>query len=338
MSISKVTVVLGTMTFGVAGSWNGMVRITTHEGVVELLDVFKKHGHCEIDTARMYGSGSTEEYLGAIGWQKRGLKLGTKHYPTKGKSMSFLYPKELSHSPADLREGLNDSLAALKTDKFSIFYLHAPDRTVPFEDTLREINKMYEEGIFERFGLSNFFAWEVAQVCEICKAHGWVMPTAYQGVYNTLQRHVETELISCLRFYGISFYVYNPLAGGFLTSRYTRGQTVFEDAQRFNPANMAGQMLKARLWNDANFTALEILRPALAPHGIPESEAALRWLAHHSVLKKEFGDAVIVGAGSAHHLEDNLVALEKGPLPDDVVKALDEGWGHTRALPSMYSQ
>ncbi|KAJ6583990.1 NADP-dependent oxidoreductase domain-containing protein [Mycena vulgaris] len=329
---SNVTVVLGAMTIGAPGHHAAM-RITTHEGTTELLDVFQKHGHSEVDTSRIYGYGTTEEYLGAIGWQKRGIKMETKAYPTKGKNMGWMYPEELSHSPVDLRKSLNDSLKALQTDKFYIFYLHGPDRSVPFEDTLREVNKIFEEGVFERFGLSNFMSWEVAQVCEICKRNGWVMPTVYQGPYNTIQRSIEAELIPCLRAYGISFYVYNPLAAGFFTSRYTRDQTVFTGGERFDPDHKVGKMLQMRYWNDTNFKALDLLRAAVAPHGITESEAALRWLAHHSVLKKEFGDAVIVGAGSVKHLEENLEALDKGPLPADVVEALDAGWEHTRALP-----
>ncbi|KAJ7149749.1 NADP-dependent oxidoreductase domain-containing protein [Mycena crocata] len=333
--ISNVNVVYGAMTIGSPN--HQAARITTHEGVIEILDVFQKHGHNEVDTARIYGGGSTEEYLGAIGWQKRGIKMETKFYPTKGKGMSWLYPEELTHSPADLRKALNQSLAALKTDKFYMFYLHGPDRTTPFEDTLREVNKIYTEGVFERFGLSNFPAWEVAQICEICKRNGWVMPTVYQGLYNALGRVVEPELVPCLRAYGISLYVFNPLASGFLTSRYTRDQATFSEGDRFDPEKLIGKMTRGRYWNEPNFKALDLLRPVIARHGITESEAALRWLAHHSALKKEFGDAVIVGASTTKHLEENLEALDKGPLPADVVEALDAGWQHARALPLSYA-
>ncbi|KAJ7457371.1 NADP-dependent oxidoreductase domain-containing protein [Mycena latifolia] len=341
--ISNVAVILGAMTIGAPGPSlhysSPVVRFTTHEGVAEVLDVFQKYGHCEVDTARIYGNGSSEEYLGAAGCQQRGLKVETKIYPTKGKNMGN-NADELSHSPADLRKGMAASLVALRTDKVHLFYLHGPDRSVPFEDTLREVNKMHTEGLFERFGLSNFMSWEVAQICELCARNGWVRPSVYQGQYSTIQRSVEAELIPCLRAYGLSFYAFNPLAGGFLTARYTRDQTAFTNGgsgtARFDPASSVGKVLRARYWNDATFDALERLRPAIAPHGITESEAALRWLAHHSVLKKEFGDAVVVGAGSTVHLEENLAALDKGPLPADVLEALDAGWERTRALPSRY--
>lgn len=67
-----------------------------------------------------------------------------------------------------------------------IFYLHAPDRSVPFEDTLEECNKMHKEGKFVNLGLSNFTAFEVAEIVIMCKERGWVRPTIYQGVYNAI--------------------------------------------------------------------------------------------------------------------------------------------------------
>lgn len=57
------------------------------------------------------------------------------------------------------------------------------------------------------------------------------------------------------------------------------------------------------------------------------AETALRWVSHHSMMKREYGDSVIIGASSVKHLEENLNDLEKGPLPDEVVKSLDEAWG-----------
>jgi aflatoxin B1 aldehyde reductase len=82
--------------------------------------------------------------------------------------------------------------------------------------------------------------------------------------------------------------------------------------------------------DDLYFDALDILRPVAKKHDLTESECGLRWLAHHSQLKKELGDAVIVGASSRKHLEENLSALDKGPLPEEVVQALDAGWARVR--------
>ena len=108
-----------------------------------------------------------------------------------------------------------------------MWYLHAPDRTVPYEVTFKAVNDLYEEGYFKRLGISNYaayvsgtfllgsrtqfkFRWEVAEIVGICKANGYIQPTAYQGIYNAVHRAVEPELLPCLRKFGISFYEFNP--------------------------------------------------------------------------------------------------------------------------------
>ena len=78
--------------------------------------------------------------------------------------------------------------------------------------TLKAVNDLYEEGKFKRFGISNFTAWEVAEIVGICKANGYVVPVAYQGIYNAIHRNVEPELFPCLRKFGIAFYGFNPRA------------------------------------------------------------------------------------------------------------------------------
>ena len=252
-----------------------------------------------------------------------------------------------THKAADLRPALLESLKALNTDKVSqndhlltvlifetvadtikvdMWYLHAPDHDIPYEETLREVNNLYQEGYFKRFGVSNYAAWEVAQICELCKANGWKKPDAYQGVYNALHRAVEPELFPCLRFYGIAFYEFNPLAGGFLTDRYQRNTAEHEEGSRFDPARNQGQSYRGKYWNDVYFDALDIIRPAAEKLGLTTAEAAVRWVNHHSLMKKEHGDTIIIGASSAQQLEENLTNLEKGPLPDELVKAFDEGW------------
>jgi len=298
------------------------------EDINAFIDTFQKHGHQEVDSARVYGGGSTEESLAAAKWQERGLVMETKLYPTKGKGMEWLTPEIWSHEPKDVRAGLVSSLKALQADKIDMFYLHGPDRNTPFEDTLREVNQLHKEGYFQRFGISNFQSWEVAQLCEICERNGWIKPTVYQGLYNAFQRSVEAELIPCLRHYGIGLYAFQPLAGGFLTSKYQRDQKQYEAGSRFDPSQSQGKLHHSRYMNDRSFDALEILRPVAKRHGLTEAECGLRWLAHHSALKEELHDAIIIGASSTAQLEQNLVDLEKGPLPEEIVQALNDGWSH----------
>ncbi|RFU79639.1 aflatoxin b1 aldehyde reductase member 3 [Trichoderma arundinaceum] len=322
---SALRVVFGAMTLGEKGS--NQARVHTLEECAEILDVFQQFGHSEVDTARVYGGGSSERFLGQLDWQKRGIVMDTKLSPTNG---------QYNHTPAGVRDGLLASFKALGAEKVDMWYLHAPDHDTPYEDTLREVNKLYEEGYFKRFGISNYSAWETAQICEICIRNGWKKPDVYQGVYNGLHRAVEPELFPCLRYYGIAFYQYNPLAGGILTDKYKFDFSDHEEGSRFDPSRAQGVNYRQRYWNETYFKALDTVRPVAAKLGISTAEAALRWSLHHSLMKKEHGDAVIIGASSAQQLKENLTNLEKGPLPDELVAAFDEGWAVAKAVCRPY--
>lgn len=306
----------------------------SRDDAAEILDVFQKHGHSEIDTARLYGAGSSEDMLADVAWQNRGLIMGTKLYPNYRWAVAS--GESYTHKPEDVRQGLINSLKALKCDKIDLFYLHGPDRNTPFEDTLREVNKLYEEGLFNRWGVSNYFSWEVASMAEICIKNDWAKPSVYQGVYHALQRNIESELVPCLRYYGISIYAFQPLAGGFLAGRYQRNQNEFEPGSRFDPNHAQGTLHHSRYWNDSYFDALDIIREAGEKHGLTVAEISLRWLKYHSELKQALNDAIIVGASSTKHLEQNVVDLEKAPLPDDVVQAVENAWLKVKAVSPKY--
>ena len=328
---TNVNIVFGAMTIGKPGG--EQTRVHSLEEASKILDVFQKYGHSEIDTARVYGQGSSEEYLGQLDWKKRGLVIDTKFYPTKGKNMG---EDQWTHRPEHLRENLMRSLKALKADKINMWYLHAPDRTTPYEDTLREVNNLHKEGLFDGFGISNYMSWEVAQMCEICDRNGWIKPTVYQGIYNAIHRAVEPELLPCLRKYGISLFNFNPLAGGYLTDRYHRDDKDVEEGSRFDPKKQQGKKYREKYWNDSYFDALDIIRSVAKKHGLTEAECALRWMTNHSQLKREHGDAVIIGASSVKHIEQNLIDLEKGPLPQEVVEALDAAWDRVKGVSTKY--
>ncbi|KAJ7477259.1 Aldo/keto reductase [Mycena galericulata] len=296
------------MTFGAADE--EQARVSDLKDIEAILDVFMKYGHREIDTARFYCGGTSEEYLGKIDWQRKGILMETKLYPVP-----------------DLRKFLMVSLKALNTDKLEMWYLHAPDRSVPFEETMKGVDELYREGYFKEFGISNFMSWEVAEVVGICKRFGYVQPTVYQGIYNAIHRAVEPELFPCLRKFGIRFYEFNPLGGGFFTGRYNTAEDQVESGSRFDNETRQGK---------AYFNALAIIRPVVEKHNLTMAEVALRWVSHHSLMRREHGDSVLIGASSLNHIEQNLLDLEKGPLPDDVVKALDEAWASVKAQASPY--
>ncbi|KAG6845547.1 hypothetical protein H0H87_007791 [Tephrocybe sp. NHM501043] len=330
---SALNIVMGAMTFGAPGTSGA--RVHDLKDVEAILDVFRSHGHTEIDTATVYTAGTSEEYLGKIDWKGKGLKLETKLYPTIGVP-GFTGDSVITHTPEGLRKWLTKSLQALNADSIEMWYLHAPDRTVPYEVTLKAVNDLYKEGLFKRFGISNYTAWEVAEIVGICKANGYIQPTAYQGIYNAVHRNVEPELFPCLRKFGISFYEFNPLGGGFFTGRYTSSDDKVEAGSRFDDEGSQGKSYRKRYWNNQYFEALAVIRKAAESHSLTLPEIALRWISHHSLLSRDHGDAVLIGASSLKHIEQNLLDLEKGPLPEDVVKALDEAWLVAKPQASQY--
>ena len=172
----KPRVILGTMTFG--PDENAGARITSLDDYNKCLDYFQSQGYNEIDTAREYIDGKQEAWTADAKWKDRGLMLATKSYPKVPGT----------HKPAAVRKQLETSLGELKTDCVDIFYLHAADRSVPFAETLEEVNKMHKEGKFVQLGLSNFTAFEVAEVVITCNERGWVRPTIYQGMYNAISK------------------------------------------------------------------------------------------------------------------------------------------------------
>lgn len=121
-----------------------------------------------------------------------------------------------------------------------IFYIHAPDSSVPISETLAGINEVYKAGSFARFGLSNYQAKDVEAVYNHCKENGYPLPAVYQGNYSPVARKQDTLLFPTLRKLGMAFYAYSPLAGGFLTK--TKAQ-IEEGVGRFAP-DMLGGMYK----------------------------------------------------------------------------------------------
>lgn len=321
----KPRVILGTMTFGPDPEKGA--RVTELSEYNKVLDTFQGAGYNEIDTARVYVGGKQEAFTREAKWKERGLTLATKWYPHESGA----------HQAAIVEEKLNESLKELGTDCVDIFYLHAADRATPFQETLKKLNDLHKQGKFVQLGLSNFTAFEVAEVVMHCKYNGWVRPTIYQGMYNAITRSIEAELIPACRRYGLDIVVYNPIAGGLFSGKYKTSDV--PDSGRFSDANgQVGGMYRQRYFKDATFDALRVIEPVVQKHNLTMLETAFRWLTHHSALDIKDGgnDGIIIGVSSQKHLEDNLKDLEKGPLPEEVVQALDQAWLITKPTTTNY--
>ncbi|CAF1309434.1 unnamed protein product [Rotaria magnacalcarata] len=304
-----------------------IARVTTVEKTKEMFKTLQSYGYTELDTARLYNDGKQEAFTRETGVLNEGFTVATKVYPIEAGM----------HKPEKLRQLFETSLRELGQNSVEIFYLHAPDRSVPYEETLEEINKLYDEGKFKIFGLSNYAAWEVAQMAQICISHQWVRPKIYQGMYNALTRALEEELVPCCRYYEIDIVTYNPLAGGVLSGKYKSSSEIPGEG-RFSNANgnTSGKLYRDRYFNEIYLDAVNRLSPVVEKYGLTLAETAFRWLVHHSKLRSFDGDGIIIGASSVEQLNSNLKDLQKGPLPDEVLQALDEAWHCTRAVAKTY--
>jgi len=325
---SKLTnrIILGLMTFGESAADGA--RITDLATFNKALDVFQSRGYNEVDTARVYVGEQQEAFTAKAGWKERGLTLATK----------VRYPKDPGDNAGDkVIKSVEESLQALGTDRVDLLYLHRADRGVPFAETLEAVDKLHKQGKFIRLGVSNFTAFEVAEVVMTCQQNGWVRPTVYQGMYNAITRNIESELFVACRRYGLDIVVYNPIAGGLFSGKI-KSQDILPESGRFSHNNGAqGGAYRQRYFKDSTFQALKLMEEVAAKHNLSMIEMALRWVVHHSQLKITNGnDGILIGVSSVEQLEQNLDNLEKGSLPEEVVQALDQAWKITKADSTVY--
>ncbi|CAN8096223.1 unnamed protein product [Discula destructiva] len=296
----------------------------TPEQIRETLDILKENGVGKIDTAALYAD--SEECLGRA-HAALDFAIDTKHpggLPT---------PDPLISKRDKVIESAKQSLAKLQTNQVDIYYIHAPDRRIPFEDTLSGINEVYKNGGFRRFGLSNFLPAEVEQVVQICKDRDYVLPTVYQGSYSAIQRLMEVELLPVLRKHGICYYAYSPSAGGFLAKTLEQMQAGgAASSARWDPSSFLGSMYR-KLFADkeATLASLGTWNEIAAAEGISNIDMAYRWVVHHSALDGALGDAVIFGALKENHLRGNLAAVSKGPLSEEAVARIGKIWEAVKA-------
>jgi len=287
--------------------------------------------HRELDTAIMYSGGKSEEIIG--------------RFPSDIKQRALIHTKVNPWGTVTERKGLTapsighqveQSLRSLQLTPdisqppIDILYLHAPDHATPLEETLGAMNDLHQRGVYRRLGLSNYSSFLVMKAHCICSGRGWVLPSVYQGMYNGITRAVEAELFPCLQLLNMSFYAYNPLAGGILTGRYQFDQPPTENG-RF-AGNEWAERYRQRFWKKNNFEAIDAVKAATKAaygHSVTMTDVSLRWLIHHSGLSGQRGDSVIIGASKPEHVLANTAACEGGPLEPSVVEAIDNAWKMT---------
>jgi aflatoxin B1 aldehyde reductase len=193
------------------------------------------------------------------------------------------------------------------------------------EEQMEAIQTLYNQGIFEQFGLSNFTKEQVVEYYNYAKSRDYILPTVYQCSYSIAVRRNETELFPTLRELGISIQAYSPMAGGLLakTPEYIK-----EGKGNWDPTTLFGKLFRD-LYNKPSYMNLLREFGALSQSsGISRSGLAYRWVRYHSALEQ--GDEMILGSVTAEQLEQALGELNNGPLPKWVVQRIDELWDGIR--------
>lgn len=306
-NLNNVNLILGTMTFG---------ESVFQPDVEQFITTFLDAGYNELDTAYVYNEGICEKLLGEVlPGLERPYKIATKVNPR----ISGRLDGEAAYKQ------VNESLNRMKLDSVDTVFLHFPDPATPVTDILKAMADLHEQGKYRELGLSNFPAWMVADVWHICDEHGWIKPTVFEGVYNPLTRRAEAELNACLYNYGIRFYAYNPMCGGLLTGRYDKYTDMPSEGRFVHRPNYQG-----RYWKKSFFRGFRAISEACKRQGVTTIEATYRWLVYHSMLDGNRGDAILVGASKLSHLKQNMDAVKKGPLPDEIVEAFEAAWTITK--------
>ena len=263
-----------------------------------------------IDTSNSYAAGLSEEYIGRALEGRRDQAL----IATKVSSRMAEGPNGAGNSRKHIVTEVENSLRRLCTDYIDLYQIHYPDPSTPVEETLRALDDLVRQGKVRYTGCSNFKAWQVCEAVWTSRSLGITSFTSVQPSYNMLDREVENELVPFCREYGLGILPYYPLANGFLTGKYRRGQAV-----------LPGTRLAARdrgLLTDANFNLLESLERFAAERGHSVLELAFAWLLANPAVSSVIAGATkpeqvaANAAASGWHLTGDEMAEVNGLLAD----------------------
>lgn len=286
LDVSRIC--LGTMMFGGRadeGEANAIIAQASASGVNF------------IDTADSYNAGRSEEIVGkAIASRRSDWILATK----AGNPMG----------PGRTRRGLGrrwlmlaceESLKRLKTDWIDLFYLHLEDHETPLEETVGAVSDLIAAGKIRHFGVSNFRAWRIAEICHLCDRLGAPRPIACQPYYNALNRTPEVEVLPASAYFGLGVVAYSPLARGVLTAKYRPSEQAPEGSRA---ADADARMLETE-WRPESLDIAQKLQAHAAARGFAAADFALAWL-----LANRFVTSVLAGPRTQQQWSAYLKALD----------------------------
>jgi aryl-alcohol dehydrogenase-like predicted oxidoreductase len=290
---------LGTMNLG---------GITDEAESTRIIHRAREAGINFIDTANIYNKGRSEEVVGkALAGKRDAVVLATKVWGPMGPG-----PNDRGCSRLHIMREVEASLRRLATDHIDLYQLHRPDET-PMEEKLSALTDLVRQGKVRYIGTSNYPAWQLCQALWASDVHHYERFVSEQPQYSILSRAVEREVLPFCREHGFGVMPWSPLAGGWLTGKYRKGQTPPADSRggrkRWDFVSQASQR---------RFDAVEGLIPIAEGLGLGMSRFALAW-----VMSNPAVTSPVIGPRTLAQLEDSLGALEV-KLSAETLKQVDE--------------
>jgi Predicted oxidoreductases (related to aryl-alcohol dehydrogenases) len=299
---------LGTMTFGGKGYWTAIGTLPQDE-VNALVKQAVDAGINFIDTANVYSLGLSEEMTGQairdLGLKRDDLVIATKVCGMMGEG-----PNETGLSRKHILQQADESLKRLNMDYIDLYQIHGFDPLTPFEETLEALDVLVKSGKVRYIGCSNLAAWQIMKSLGISAQNRLAKYVSLQAYYTIAGRDLERELVPLLLDQKMGLMVWSPLAGGFLSGKYSRNSST-EEGRRVNfdfpPVN-----------KEKAYDIIDVMQELAASKGVSVAQIALAWLLHQPVVT-----SVIVGAKKPEQLADNLKAVEV-KLTCEELNRLDE--------------
>jgi aryl-alcohol dehydrogenase-like predicted oxidoreductase len=306
LTVSRMA--LGTMTFGQYG-FAGFHANVDQEIADRMVALALDAGVNLFDTAEGYGNGRSEEVLGAA------LRRAN------ARDRAVVATKVSTFTPGDDPDAVRLSyrhvvgnaelaLRRLGTDWIDLYQLHQPDFVTPWEETLRALDDLVTRGLVRYVGWSNHPAWHAARGQGIQQLRGYAPFVSGQIYYSLIGRDAEHEILPYCRAAGIGTLIWSPLAGGFLSGKYTREDPAGEGGRR-----AAFSVPPVDL--ERGYDAVETMRAIADERGVPVAHIAYAWL-----LARPGISSVIIGASRPEQLADNLAAADL-LLTENELAALD---------------
>ncbi|MBB5081857.1 aldo/keto reductase [Nonomuraea endophytica] len=285
---------LGMMTYGDPDSWEWLLREDAAEPIVRRA---VEAGVTFFDTADMYSDGVSEEItgrlLGKLFARRDDYVLATKVYFPTGPGQN-----DRGLSRKHVLAAIDASLTRLGTDHVDLYQIHRWDPETPIEETMEALHDVVRAGKARYIGASSMYAWQFAKAQHTAQTAGWTRFASMQNHYNLVYREEEREMIPLCLDQGVGVIPWSPLARGLLTGSRHRGS-------RPGTLRSGSDHLADRMYEDADFDVVDVVRALAAERGLPPARLALAWL-----LGRPGVTAPIVGASRLGHLDDAVAAVE----------------------------